>query len=83
MGDFQPCGCGWDEFGKEVCPFADDDGVFIEVFVPAEGGDFCGGFEAVEVEMEDGDGAAAVFVDDGEGGAGGCGGGVDAGYEAF
>jgi hypothetical protein len=77
-GELKPVG-GWgEEFPKFPGPFGDDDAVLVEVVVPAEGDEFCGGFQAIEVEMEYGKSAAMVFVNEAEGGAGDGGGGAKA-----
>jgi len=76
--------CGfWQEFGEFVGPFGDDDGVVVEEFVPADGEQFLGGIDAVEIEVEHGEAAAGVFVDEAEGGAGDCGIRSDARDEAL
>lgn len=50
----------------------------IEVFVEPGAADGLGGFEAVEVEMEDGAAPSGVFVEEGEGGGVDASGGTDA-----
>ncbi len=74
---------GREEIGEAVGPFDETDGGRVEVVVPAEGDDFGGGGWAVEVEVEDGETTAGVFVDEAEGGAGDVGGEAEAGGEAF
>jgi hypothetical protein len=50
-------------------PFDEDNGIAAEDFVEAEGGKLAGFVEAIEVDVIEADGVA-IFVDEGESGAG-------------
>ena len=75
---------GGNDFGETFAPFDEGEGGFVEEFFEAEAADLFGGVEAVEVGVVDLDGIA-IFVDQGEGGAGDFvgGGGTEAFDDAF
>lgn len=68
--DVDAVGAFGDELGEAVCPFHDEDGVSLQVVLPADVQQLLRVFHAVEVEVDDGWGAVRVFVHEGEGGAG-------------
>jgi hypothetical protein len=58
---------GGEELRETLTPFDEDDGVAFEEFVEAEGGDFAGLVEAIEIDVID---AGRVLVDESESGTG-------------
>ena len=85
-GDGDVCVCEGEDGGELFAPLDEHERFGIGGhLVEAKGGELALGFEAVEIEMEDGGEGADVLVDEGEGGAGDVilTGGVEGGGPAF
>lgn len=79
VGDVEPDGVGGHEGAIEaVSPFDEEHKAGVEKIIPAEGESLLRRGHAVEVEMGGGKAAIPVLMDEGEGGAGGRGGGAEA-----
>ena len=58
-----------ENFGDSARPFHDDDAALFEEFAEADFFEICGAGDAIGVEVKDGEAAAAVDVQEYEGGA--------------
>ena len=70
MGEFQPLGMLGKKLRKQIRPFADDQGIVIQVFIPTEIHEFIGGFQAIEIKVISGARAIHVGIDDAKRGTG-------------